>query len=135
MVLLLLDFPGAFDTVDHDITCCRLERLLEFRGKPLAWLQCVCFLLFHRVRSWSLHCLSHTSSPTVSNDFAFFVKCETDKIQAQLLEVTIGVVFPLPICFFSSSYFDLVTVDEVQSIFTKLQTKRNDLDPTLSLMV
>ena len=36
VVLVLLDLPEAFDTVDHDIILHRLERLLGLRGKPLA---------------------------------------------------------------------------------------------------
>ena len=37
VVLVLLDLSAAVDTVDHDIMCRRLERLLGLRGKPLAW--------------------------------------------------------------------------------------------------
>ena len=37
VVLVLLDLSAAFDTIDHEIMCCRLERLLGLRGKPLAW--------------------------------------------------------------------------------------------------
>ena len=37
MVAPLLDLSAAFDTVDHEIMCRRMERLLGLRGKPLAW--------------------------------------------------------------------------------------------------
>ena len=37
VILVLLDLSAAFDTVDHEIMCHRLERLLGLRGKPLAW--------------------------------------------------------------------------------------------------
>ncbi|KAK2161946.1 hypothetical protein LSH36_107g05090 [Paralvinella palmiformis] len=37
VVLVLLDLSAAFDTIDHEITCSRLERLLGVSGKRLAW--------------------------------------------------------------------------------------------------
>ncbi|KAK2161945.1 hypothetical protein LSH36_107g05089 [Paralvinella palmiformis] len=37
VVLVLLDLSAAFDTIDHEITCSRLERLLGLSGKRLAW--------------------------------------------------------------------------------------------------
>ena len=37
VILVLLDLSAVFDTVDHEIMCRRLERLLGLRGKPLAW--------------------------------------------------------------------------------------------------
>ena len=37
VIRVLLDLSAAFDTVDHEIMCRRLERLLGLRGKPLAW--------------------------------------------------------------------------------------------------
>jgi len=38
VVLVLLDLSAAFDTIDHEIICSRLERLLGLSGKPSAWL-------------------------------------------------------------------------------------------------
>ncbi|KAK2155223.1 hypothetical protein LSH36_246g06052 [Paralvinella palmiformis] len=37
VILVLLYLSVAFDTIDHEITCSRLERLLGLSGKPLAW--------------------------------------------------------------------------------------------------
>jgi len=37
VILVLLDLSAAFDTINHEIMCSRLERLLGLIGKPLAW--------------------------------------------------------------------------------------------------
>jgi len=37
VILVLLDLSAAFDIIDHEIMCSRLERLLGLSGKPLAW--------------------------------------------------------------------------------------------------
>ncbi|KAK2148097.1 hypothetical protein LSH36_516g01009 [Paralvinella palmiformis] len=37
VILVLLDLSAAFDTIDHEIICSRLERLLGLSGKSLAW--------------------------------------------------------------------------------------------------
>ena len=37
VILVLLDLSAAFDTIDHEIMCSRLERPLGLSEKPLAW--------------------------------------------------------------------------------------------------
>ena len=39
VILLLLDLPAAFDTVDHDILLSRLHERFGVTGKPFLWLQ------------------------------------------------------------------------------------------------
>jgi len=39
VILVLLNLSAAFDTINHEIMCSRLERLLGLSGKPLAWVR------------------------------------------------------------------------------------------------
>ena len=37
VILVLLDLSAAFNTIDYEIMCSRLESLLGLSEKPLAW--------------------------------------------------------------------------------------------------
>jgi len=52
VILVLMDLPAAFDTVDHNVLFCRLKGMFDLSGRVLEWFRSYLFMVFYLMFSF-----------------------------------------------------------------------------------